>query len=353
MNTLIESYVSPINANDVAGTNIEYDTDFQNLLILVQDKPEQQFGDLIIEASQIDWDKVYSISSDLLINKSKDLLVMSYLTQSSTVIYGLVGFAQGLTIIAQNLEKYWVDIYPRLEDEEGEFDPDFRVNALSLFFSYDGIIKDLRNAFLIKNGLTQASYTIKDIEGILDNRTDSADKYPGGIDRLSIDLQIALDNQAPELMAVKTAIVQLNTIKQLFEEQLPDVSLKFDHIEQLLAKIDRAIGQSVATVETAPVTTNQANGTPVTPQPVQAMSLSSFQINSRQDVELLLEKIYVYFEKHEPSHPAPLFIRRIQRLMNLNFYEIMRDINPESLDRLDVLVGQPLDSQSDDYENND
>jgi type VI secretion system protein ImpA len=75
-------------------------------------------------------------------------------------------------------------------------------------------------------------------------------------------------------------------------------------------------------------------------------SWSNLEIKSRNDIDLLLEKIYLYFEKNEPSHPAPLFIRRIQRLMTYNFYEIMKDISPESLDQLLNLIGQPAENNS-------
>lgn len=55
----------------------------------------------------------------------------------------------------------------------------------------------------------------------------------------------------------------------------------------------------------------------------------------------LWKKICVYFETLEPSHPAPLFIRRVQRLMNMDFYDIMKDISPESIANLEVLIGKP------------
>ena len=69
-------------------------------------------------------------------------------------------------------------------------------------------------------------------------------------------------------------------------------------------------------------------------------------LQARKDVDLVLEKICIYFENYEPSHPAPLFIRRVQRLMNMDFYEIMQDINPESLTHLEVLIGKANEIES-------
>ena len=142
-------------------------------------------------------------------------------------------------------------------------------------------------------------------------------------------------------------------IRTLFDSNLDDVDIKFDNIEQLLHKIQKAVGVAVPSTDILPVVTETIAQSPDSLTAIKPthVNWNGFQVTTRQDVELLLEKIFVYFEKYEPTHPAPLFIRRIQRLMNLNFYEIMRDISPESLDRLDLLVGQPIDNSSDNYEN--
>ncbi|MBN3780670.1 type VI secretion system protein TssA, partial [Burkholderia sp. Ac-20345] len=64
------------------------------------------------------------------------------------------------------------------------------------------------------------------------------------------------------------------------------------------------------------------------------------EVTSRDDVHIGLDKMCRYFEQHEPSHPAPLLLRRAQRLLTLDFYEIIRDLAPESLPKLDLLSGE-------------
>jgi type VI secretion system protein ImpA len=64
-------------------------------------------------------------------------------------------------------------------------------------------------------------------------------------------------------------------------------------------------------------------------------------INTREDVLAALESACVYLERAEPGHPVPLLLRRAQRLMHMNFYEIVRDMAPAALPQLDVLAGQP------------
>lgn len=336
MNDLLK----PIHTDSVAGNNIEYDEEFLSLSALLQDKPEQQFGDILVEAGTKDWNAIYQACIGILTNKSKDLLVMSYFTQSATALHGIQGFKEGLYVITNNLKQFWADIFPTLTDEEGEYDPDFRINALSLFFTYDGLIRELKNSPLITNGLSGRVYQLREIEALLEGQ--SVD-YPGDTQRLAIDIKIALDEENSPISHLKHAYQLIQEIKAIFQANEIYTPLKFDTLEHLIQKF-LALSEND---ETSPAPTNTDNAhspaqTSASSEIQPKQNWANYQVSSREDAELLLEKICKYFEKHEPSHPAPLFIRRIQKLMNLNFYEIMRDISPESLDRLDNLVGQPV-----------
>lgn len=344
-----ETYNKPINESSPAGVNVEYDEDYQKLLVLLQTKPEQQFGDLIVEAQEPDWEKVFHLSSEIILNKSKDLSIMSYFTQSGIVCYGLKSLSGGLKVILSNLESYWEDVYPKLYDEDEEYDPDYRINSLSLFNSVDGIIRDVRNAFIVKNGLSQTSFSIKDVESILDNPASSHEYYPGGLERLNLDIKIASEQTDSSVKAVIESLQYIDAIKLLFAKYTPDYEVKFENLEKILYKVKKLCVTEVQGIDTQ-VENSQIgikSSDDIKPTVNQVFNLANYTVSSRQEVDLLLEKIYLYFEKHEPSHPAPLFIRRIQRLMNLNFYEIMKDISPDSLNHLETLVGQPIENDTD------
>ena len=344
---LKDQYIAPISQELPVGENIEYDERYQKLISLAQEKPEQQFGDLIIEAQSQDWEAVYDLASDILLKQSKDLTVMSYLCQSATYRFGLAGFLTGLEIIYENLKQYWDQIYPQLLDEDQDYDPEYRINALSILNANEGMIKAVRDAFLVKNGLSHENFKVKDIEHVLENSATSHESYPGGIERLGLDLQIAFEIPDAAINDLIKSIAVLKQIKQLFDERIQDAEIKFDRLEKFLMKFNDLIQHNEPVVQ-AQAAPEQSNQKVQVVQPT--LNWANYSINSRQDVELLLEKIHVYFEKNEPSHPAPLFIRRIQRLINYNFYEIMRDISPDSLDRLETLVGQPFENNSNDYD---
>jgi type VI secretion system protein ImpA len=62
-------------------------------------------------------------------------------------------------------------------------------------------------------------------------------------------------------------------------------------------------------------------------------------IRSRKDAQRVLEKVCQYFERNEPSSPIPLLLRRAQRLMSRSFLEIVQDICPDALSRVQDIGG--------------
>jgi type VI secretion system protein ImpA len=64
-------------------------------------------------------------------------------------------------------------------------------------------------------------------------------------------------------------------------------------------------------------------------------------IASRDDAVRALQRVCEWIERHEPSNPAPLLIRRAQRLMSKSFLEIMRDLNPDGVHVIVKLAGTP------------
>jgi type VI secretion system protein ImpA len=63
------------------------------------------------------------------------------------------------------------------------------------------------------------------------------------------------------------------------------------------------------------------------------------EITSREDVIRILDRVCEYMERTEPSSPAPLLIRRAQRLVSRSFVEIIQDLAPESLNEIRKLAG--------------
>ncbi|MDO4433994.1 MAG: type VI secretion system protein TssA [Alysiella sp.] len=332
-----------ISADAPSGVNIEYDSRFLELQNAAEGKAEQQYGDTIIPAQDPEWRTVEKLCYQLLA-ESKDLRLFAYYTQALTAKYGLQGFAAACEALKINLESFWDTVYPLLEDEDGEYDPFYRINALSLFSVADGIAKELLSCPLLVNGLAQQAITVREALAVLQGQDNS--NYLGGRERLILDIRVGVDTGKPELQAIRLSIQHLQAIQQIFIKHLGDDGvLDFSPVLKGLMAIEQVSASQYDTDSIKETITQEVNN---------AISIKSEKVNkcldvdawrhlniqNRADVDLVLEKICVYFENFEPSHPAPLLIRRVQKFMNMNFYDIMMDISPESIPNLEVLIGK-------------
>jgi hypothetical protein len=76
------------------------------------------------------------------------------------------------------------------------------------------------------------------------------------------------------------------------------------------------------------------------------MNVQAGVIASREDARRALERVCEYLERHEPSNPASLFIRRAQRMLNMSFLEIMQELNPDAIPHLEMITGARASNDS-------
>jgi type VI secretion system protein ImpA len=62
-------------------------------------------------------------------------------------------------------------------------------------------------------------------------------------------------------------------------------------------------------------------------------------IASRDDALRALDRVCEWIERHEPTNPAPLLIRRAKRLMTKSFLDIIRDLAPDGLSQVERIAG--------------
>jgi type VI secretion system protein ImpA len=61
---------------------------------------------------------------------------------------------------------------------------------------------------------------------------------------------------------------------------------------------------------------------------------------NRRDAIIMLDSVLDYFAQHEPGHPAPVFIRRAQKMIGMNFAEIVEEMLPDALTTLQQFTGK-------------
>lgn len=328
-----EHWITAISEQSPCGDDLEYDGDFLALGRAVLEKPEQQYGDTVIPAEKPDWREVERLAESLM-RRTKDIRVCVFLTRALTQNHGLQGLSAGLDTIYQLLSQYWNDVHPRLMIDDYE-DPFVRINAISELADISGLIRDVRHAVLIKSPLGLIS--VKDAEAVLENGQSES-----GINRSQL-IAIAADSHSDThspLLAMGIAhhtVDQINTLcrEQFGQEQSPDLLNLSGLLSRLLALQPGNTSTESNSSESAE---NSSDAGSSNTNHIKASGALT-QINSRQDVIRVLELVCRYMEENEPTNPAPLLIKRAQRLMTLDFMSIMRDMSPDSINQIELITG--------------
>lgn len=339
MNT--EPLLAPVSSDSPCGENLEYDPDFMAMHQASQGKAEQQFGDTIIPAEPADWNKVEKLATDLM-TRTKDLRVMMALTRAWTQLKGLPGYASGLHLINQTLQQYWDGLFPELW-YDGEADAFFRINALAELGDNSSLTTAVRQSALLRHAADVI--TLRDAAALLDGSKTGVNDYPGGRTRLMDELA---QGGKPGVEAVPQIVASLETLRQFLTEKLSGSGVP--EMTQLLRTL-RSVMQASQTTDLAsllPTVSDEVVSQPesnvkpaasVNSRPAQ-QDWRSVNLASRDDAQLMLEKVKQYFVQHEPSHPAPLMIERVQRMVAMDFMEIIRDLAPDGVHQLETIFGR-------------
>jgi len=64
------------------------------------------------------------------------------------------------------------------------------------------------------------------------------------------------------------------------------------------------------------------------------------EVQSRDDVLAMLDKICSYYERNEPSSPVPLLMQRARRLVTMNFVDLIRDLADKGMPQIEAIAGK-------------
>ena len=340
--TDFQRFAEPIAGESPCGPDCEYDNDFLALSQAVVGKPEQQFGDTVIAAVEPDWREVDSLAQAML-ERTKDLRVVAWLALANTHLRGLGAFAGGLKLMLTLCGQFWDSVHPRIE-VDGDIDPYLRMNAISAFsgteFSgEDRLIQALRASTLVKSPLV---LTYREAEQAFSNTSGSA------FSRAQVE-QILTDALAAgnaEALLVVEAWQSYQALRALLDEKVssedaPDM----DRLGEVLKPVAVGIERMQSGTSSAATDESGTDGAQLAAGISAGEAGISGQVRTREDARRALDRVCEYLERHEPSSPASLFARRAQRMLNMPFLEIMRELSPDSMAHLEMLTGAQAKEQ--------
>ena len=345
----IESLLAEIDSENPCGQDIAYDPAY---LHLEGELRPRSVGAVVSEQDdqerEPNWRDVETQCLELF-QRSKHLNVGVFLVISLLKTKGLSGFRNGLSLIAGLLDRFWDHVYPLLDPDDNH-DPIERLN----------ILQALSPQYVSDQDPVQCRRRLAEVPLCHSRRLGAFGLHDILVARAEVpvsrdDAEIVADpavigqtfrETPPEeleagIRAVSESIEQIEQIERIFSEkavdgQGPDLSgLKGD-----LKKIRLLVQEYTqgGPIETSPPDETADHDVCATKSTTPSLP---GEINSRKDALTALEKVCRYFERQEPSSPIPLLLRRAQRLVSKNFIEIVKDICPDAMDRVEVISGEP------------
>ncbi|WP_140629146.1 type VI secretion system protein TssA [Methylibium rhizosphaerae] len=327
----LESLLSPLGGDAPCGADLEYDAAFLALQEAGTAKPEQQYGDTIIAASDPDWPAVRE-QALALAARTRDLRVAVWLARSGARIEGLAGAVAGLRLVQGLLEQHWEHVHPQLDASDNN-DPTARLNALAPLVHPGEGLADLRMAGL---GEARGSLTVRAVELTL-GRAEPGPGESAPSEEAVVQGGVAALAQAPGLTELlRSAHAAAVGIDAAITDRVGGAAGPDFRPLRALTQVLAAFADRLQ-AETAPPPGEAAPDGSAAPGVPAAAGLGA--IRTREDVVRMLDKVCEWVERNEPSNPAPLLIRRARRLMTKNFIEIMRDLAPDGVSQVENIAG--------------
>jgi len=322
----ITPLLEPTEEQAPCGPSLEYDAAYQELERAVQGKPEQVIGDHVVAAVPPDWVAVRDQASALL-KRSKDLRVAIWLTRALVRTDNLAGLAAGLGLIDGLLTRYWDEVHPLPDPDDKDLTT--RLNALASLADADGLFGDLRASILVQASAHER-ISVRDAEVALGRLAPSG----SGPTLAQIEATMQSPSGSEVLGSVGQAKENCNNIRTLLADKVgtelaPDLKPLAAMLKGLLD-----LGGAAPSAEEA-----SAEGQGVAAPAAGTGFDASRGIHSREEAMRALDAVCNYFEKHEPTNPAPLLVRRAQRLMAMDFVAIIENLVPDSLTQIKNIAG--------------
>ncbi len=341
----VEALLLEFEGDSACGDDLEYDPDFIELETISKPKEEQQVGDSVLAAEDVDFPSVAAMALGIL-ERSKDLRAAVFLAQACLHTEGFVPFERVLAYIHGVVDRYWDCVHPEL-DEDDDDDPTMRVNAMRGLVDPDTLLRAVKRAPLTQSR-AMGRFSLRDIS-IADGEVPPPEGQDP-IDHATISAAFQ-DTDAEVMTAIREAISNarehIKAITAVFDAKIGAMGPDFSELDKVLFKAQNAISSVLGGAETeeaAPAEeTGESGGAPA----MRAASGSgSGTINTRDDVTRMIDKICDYYTRHEPSSPVPVLLQRARRLVAADFMTIMKDMASDGMDQVRTIGG----IKEDDYD---
>ena len=334
----LSSLLEPVSEGSPAGVDLDGTLEL-NALEMACAEPEGAVVPGVESSDQRNWSQILN-QTQAMLARSKDLRIAVPLVRSLLQREGLPGFCAGVRLMCGLVERYWDVLYPALDPDDG--DAITRSNAIRelvsapfleqlrvapLFGGSKGLRTTANDLLLatssplgkpeLSNSPSHLVFSVLEALGPTELRA-YVDLLSDTRERLSALNQFVFEKTGSRL--------QIGAIIRIETRGAPGL---IDALHQSLSDETARLSKDKGPKAAAGIQNDDA----------EPSSRSSGEIARREDVVRMIERICGYYVRVEPSSPVPLLLRRAQRLVTMDFVEIVRDLADQGLPQLGTVAG--------------
>jgi type VI secretion system protein ImpA len=117
----IQTLLAPIPGDNPAGEDLRYTPLYEELKEARRADDPLDRGDWQRDIKTADWNRIVTVATAALSNRTKDLQVAAFLVEALSNTEGFAGVAAGLNIITGFLQEFWEHLYPQIEEGDLEY----------------------------------------------------------------------------------------------------------------------------------------------------------------------------------------------------------------------------------------
>ena len=322
----VEAWLLPLSDDLACGPDLAYDTESLELAQAVAGKPESQFA----PAEPPDWGRSRELAESLF-TRTRDLRVALGWGRAKLNLDGFGALPGVLALLHGLLERYWKQLHPVADADDPENLA--RQSVMGSLGKLNSLLGDIRIARLSSDPRLDG-LRLRDIEVALEKlpaRPDETTRTKGQVVAMlasNVDLAVALRAQ------VRAALHVLQQIQAVMAQHFsPDMGVDLTALRGMLASLMSVLPAG----SDAGADVLDAAATHVAAHPRPGGGVHS--IDTRQEALHAIELVCAYLERHEPTNPAQLLLRRAARVIDKNFLQLVRELAPDAVKDVARIMG--------------
>lgn len=277
------------------------------------------------DLKKADWNAVEKLSSDALIDQSKDLQIIAWLIESLSILDGFEGITKGIEILTSFIESFWNFCYPRDEENLSDNEQKFRildwifetVGKKSIFIPFVSYGDSQINLYNYDYAIEMKSISIRSPNSANEILESAKKNNIKTIEEIQNIINASDKNQIKNLLQninnIKDAKNKLDeTIAKISSEQ--NISV-FSTLLNNLAKIEKILNPVISKKDVQIIDKNSDD-----------VFENISPINTRDEIYNEISKLAKKLESIEKHSPSYCMLDLVVSWRDKNLLEIMNDL---------------------------